>query len=105
MSNQRPMQPDRHYPDPEILPPDRHDYHKRDAGGWSRVVIDRGGVRRIYVGRIGPLGLIPFALLGGLISLGLLIFFLSAFLILAPLLGLIIAGTVISGLTRVQARR
>jgi hypothetical protein len=105
MSKQRPMQPDRHYSEPEILPPDRHDYRRRDAGGWSRVVIDQGGVQRIYVGRIGPLGLIPFALLGGLISVGLLVFFLSAFLILVPLLGLVIAGTMIAGLMRVQARR
>jgi hypothetical protein len=105
MINQRPSPPDeRHYPEPEIIPPDRPGHRRRDGGGWSRIVIDQSGVRRIYVGRIGPLGLIPFALLGGFISLALLIFFLGAFLILLPLLGLIVGGTAIAGLMRLRSR-
>jgi hypothetical protein len=91
---------ERRFPEAEIIPPDRHDYRKRKADGWSRVVIEHNGAGRVYVGRIGPLGLIPFALLGGFISVGLLVFFLGAFLILAPLLGLIVAGTILSGLMR-----
>lgn len=105
MINQRPGPPDeRHFPEPEIIPPDRHDYRKRESGGWSRIIIDQGGARRIYVGRIGPLGLIPFALLGGFISLALLVFFVGAFLILLPLLGVIVGGTAIASLMRLRSR-
>jgi hypothetical protein len=105
MISQRPIPPDEgRHPEPEIIPPGRPD-RRETSGSWSRVVIDENGVRRIYVAKIGPLSLIPFALLGAIVSIALLIFFLGAFLILLPLLGLLIAGAVIAGLMRAFSRR
>jgi hypothetical protein len=108
MTNQGPIPPDeRRRPEPEIIPPGRPDRSggERDSGSWSRVVIDQGGMRRIYVSKIGPLGLIPFALLAALISIALLIFFVGAFLILLPVIGLFVAGAVIAGLMGAFSRR
>lgn len=106
MINQRPIPPDEgRHPEPEIIPPDRHDRSGRNGGAWSRVVIDQSGIRRVYVGKISPFGLISVMLLAGLVSIGLVIFFLSAFLILLPVVGLLIAGAVIAGVIRAYSRR
>jgi hypothetical protein len=103
---QRPIPPDEgRRPEPEIIPPDRHGRRNRRGGAWSRIVIDESGVRRVYVGKINPLGLVLVLMLAGLVSIGLLIFFLSAFLILAPVIGLLIAGAVIASVIRAYSRR
>jgi hypothetical protein len=69
---------------------------------WRREV-ERGS-HRIYVTKIGPFGLLPFFLLGGIISIALLIFVLGAFLVLIPVAGFVLAAGIIAGLLRGNPR-
>jgi hypothetical protein len=94
-----------HHPEPEIIPPGQADGRARDNGRWTRVYVDERGTHRIYVTRIGPLGLLPFALLFGFVSVALFIFFIGAFMILIPLLGMVAAAAIIAGLLRANSRR
>lgn len=106
MINQRPSPPDdSYYDEPEILPPERYGHGPRESGAWSRVFIDENGVRRVYISRVSPLGLISFSVLAGLVSIGLFFFFLSAFIFLVPLLALTIVGAGIMSLMRAASRR
>jgi hypothetical protein len=84
--------------EPEIIPPGRADGSEPENALWVREV-ERGS-QRIYVTKIGGVGLLPFFLLAGLISIALLIFVVGAFLILIPLAGVVIAAAIIAGLLR-----
>jgi hypothetical protein len=106
MINRPPTPPDtNHYPEPEIIPPGQTDGRAQDNGRWTRVFVDERGTHRIYVTRIGPLGLLPFALLFGFVSVALFVFFIGAFVILIPLLGLVAAAAIIASLLRASSRR
>jgi|SRR5580693_1109913 hypothetical protein len=96
---------DRRYPpdeenrsEPEIIPPGRANGSEPESAFWVREV-ERGS-HRIYVTKTGRFGLLPFFLLGGIISIALLIFVLSAFLILIPVAGVVLAAAIIAGLLR-----
>jgi hypothetical protein len=82
----------------EIIPPGRADGSEPDSTFWAREV-ERGS-HRVYVTKIGRFGLLPFFLLGGIISIALLIFVLGAFLILIPVAGVVLAAAIIAGLLR-----
>ncbi|HVN63060.1 MAG TPA: hypothetical protein VMT58_00370 [Candidatus Binataceae bacterium] len=84
--------------EPEIIPPDRvHDHEMRRAARlWNEGV----SYQRIYVGRIGPLGIFLMALAGSAIAILLLLFVIGAFLIWIPIVGLIVAVLIFSGLLR-----
>lgn len=106
MINQRPDAPDKsNRPEPEIIPPGQAERRTLDNTRRTRVLVDERGEQRIYVTKIGPLGLLPFALLFGLVSAALFIFFIGAFLILIPVLGIVVAAAIIAGLLRSNSRR
>lgn len=89
---------EKHRSEPEIIPPGRAGGGEPESTFWVRE-FERGS-HRIHVTRIGRFGLLPFFLLGGIISIALLIFVLSAFLILIPVAGIVLAAAIIAGLLR-----
>jgi hypothetical protein len=81
--------------EPEIIPPG--DVRSRDPN--ARVSFDSG--HRVYVARIGPLG---FAIMAVAIAILAALFFLlvlSAFVVLLPLAGLLLAIIIAVGLFRI----
>lgn len=91
----------RHFSDPEILPPERGESRRARA----RLFIDERDTRRIYVTKVGPFGLLAFWLLGGVVTVAVLLLFLGAFVIVAPLVGVLLAVGAITGLLHVLFRR
>lgn len=97
-------EPERPRTEPEIIPPDRfageeprreppHDGYERYTG-----YAHERSTRRIYIGRIGPLGMAFAALLGLALAVLLLALLLGAFLIAIPIAALVVGGTLIAGL-------
>lgn len=84
--------------EPEIIPPDRgrDDELRRAPRVWS----DGLGYHRVYVGRIGPLGIFLIALAGSAVAILLLLFVVGAFLIWIPVVGLIVAALILSSMLR-----
>jgi len=90
--NRPPNPPEhRHFPEPEIIPPEHPGRRTRSGATWTRLVIDEQGVPRVSVTRIGPLGLFVIWLIAGLVALALLVFFFGAFLFLIPLIVVLLA--------------
>jgi hypothetical protein len=86
--------------EPEIIPPG-HDIRKSGAGRTSmRVFVDGNITRHVIVARLGPLGALLVALIIATACAMILILFLSVFLIWIPLLGLLVAAVIISGVLR-----
>jgi hypothetical protein len=90
--------------EPEIIPPDRADRQSRSRAG-IRVFLGSGGVRHIYVARLGPLGMVGLALMVGVLLAITLVLVLGAFLIWIPLVGLLVAAAIISSLLRAYFRQ
>ncbi|MBI1868379.1 MAG: hypothetical protein HYS06_08825 [Methylocystis sp.] len=106
MTGQRPHRPDEPYhAEPEILPPERSQRDEAESASWTRVFIDERGVRRVYVGKIGPLGLIGFALVAGIVAAAALILMLGAVALLIPLAGLLVGTAALAALARAYFRR
>lgn len=106
MTGQRPHRPDESYrAEPEILPPERSHPGKRDSASWSGAFVDERGVRRVYVGKIGPLGLIGCSLLVGVVAAATLILMLGAVVLLIPLAGLLVGAAALAALARAYSRR
>ena len=91
--------------EPEIIPPDRGDRQSRSSEAGIRVFLNEGGVRHIYVARLGPLGMAVLALMIGILLAITLVFVLGAFLIWIPLIGLLVAAAIISSLLRAYFRQ
>src|SRR5215467_12861056 len=53
--------------EPEIIPPERGDRQSRSGATGTRVFLDGGGVRHIYVARLGPLAMVVLALMVGIL--------------------------------------
>ncbi len=87
-----------HHSEIEIIPPGRADGSEPESTLWARD-FERGS-HRVYVTKIRGFGLLPLFLLGGIISIALLIFVLGAFLILIPVAGVVVAAAIIAGLLR-----
>ena len=104
MINRRYPPDEQHKSEPEIIPPGRAYGSEPETTFWRRGVVEERGSHRIFVHRIGPFGLVPFLLLGGMIAIALLIFLLGAFLILLPVAGVVIAAAIIAGLLRLYPR-
>lgn len=84
--------------EPEILlPGDPAPRGQWNPGGWQGT---GEGVHRVYVAKVGPLGLAMFALAAGAIAAIILTFVIGAFLIAIPIAGLLLAAAIISGLWR-----
>ena len=91
--------------EPEIIPPDRADRQSRSSAAGIRMFLDGDGVRQIYVARLGPLGMVALALTFGVLFAILLVLVLGVFLVWIPLVGLLVAAAVISGLLRAYFRQ
>jgi CHASE2 domain-containing sensor protein len=90
--NRPPNPPEhRHFPEPEIIPPERPEPRTRRGATWTRLVIDEHGVPRVSVTRIGPLGVFVAWLIAGLVGLALVVFFFGAVLFLIPLIVVLLA--------------
>jgi hypothetical protein len=91
--------------EPEIIPPDGDGPQSRSGAAGIRVFVDGGGIRHIDIARLGPLGILVLALMIGILFAIMLILVLGAFLIWIPLVGLLVAAAIISGLIRVYFRQ
>jgi hypothetical protein len=97
--------PDKHYSDPEIIPPGRNG---DGLGGedvfWPREFTDVRRTHRIYITRISPLRFLPFALVSGLISIVVLLLMFGFFIFLIPVAGIVLAGALIANFLRGPSR-
>jgi hypothetical protein len=86
--------------EPEIIPPDRAkaEAARERTDGW--IWIDAGGTRRIYLRRIGPLGIILLALLIGVLAALVVVVLVGAFLIWIPVAVLLFVAAIVGGLLR-----
>jgi len=92
---------ERHYPEPEIIPPGgQEDSRAPRDEVWGQRTIEEHGFHRIYVTKVGPFGLLPFALLGGVLMIALFAFLFGFLLILLPVAGLIFAAAIIGSFLR-----
>jgi hypothetical protein len=98
-------EPERPRSEPEIIPPDRvhEDEMRRATGMWA--YRGAGGYQRVYVTRIGPFGMFLLALAGGALSILLLVFFIGAFLLWIPIVGLLVAALILSSFLRTLFHR
>ena len=86
--------------EPEIIPPGAPLRQSRMHG-----FADQHFAQRIYIAKIGPLGIALLALAIGIVSVAILILLLGAFLIWIPVIGLLVAAGMISGVLRAHRRR
>jgi hypothetical protein len=104
--DERPIPPgERPRAEPEIIPPGGDDRQSEASATHIRVFVDGGGIHHIRVSRLGPLGILVLALMIGILLAIVLILVLGAFLIWIPLVGLVVAAAIISGLLRTHFRR
>jgi hypothetical protein len=83
--------------EPEIIPPGRVDERSaRDAHAYVNV----HGIHRVYVGKVGPFGMILLALVIAIVLAVVLFVLLGAILIWVPIVFLLVAAGIISGLLR-----
>jgi hypothetical protein len=86
--------------EPEIIPPD----HAGLNAPRARVFTDAHGTKRVYVARLGPLGMILAVLTTGILAAVMLVLLFASFLIWVPLVILFIVGTIVAGLVRTYFR-
>jgi hypothetical protein len=91
--------------EPEIIPPDRDDRQSRPGTARIRLFVAGDGTHRIYVARLGPPGIPLLALMIGILFAIMLVVVLGAFLIWIPLVGVLVAAAIVSGLLRGHFRR
>jgi hypothetical protein len=83
--------------EPEIIPPGHADGRSaRDVHAY----VDVHGAHRIHVARLGPFGIILLALVIALLTALMLIVLLGAVLVWIPIVALLVAAGIISGLLR-----
>jgi hypothetical protein len=100
MADERLTKDERHYPEPEIIPPGQDDGRTPRNEFRGQGTIEEHGIHRIYVTKVGPFGLLPFALLGGVLTITLVAFLFGFLLILLPVAGLILAAAIIGSFLR-----
>jgi hypothetical protein len=91
--------------EPEIIPPDRAGRRTAKGTPQTRVFIDAHDTERVYVAKLGPLGIILAVLATGILAAVMLILLFATFLIWMPLVVFFIVGAIISGLLRTYFRR
>ncbi len=89
--------------EPEIIPPDRAEGTR--SRPRARIFTDTRGSERVYITRIGPLGIILSILTAGILTAVIVALLLGALLIWLPLVMLFVAVVVISGLLRTYFKR
>jgi len=87
--------------EPEIIPPGQA---KRETPR-VHIIVGTHGSERVYVGKASPLGIILVTLITGLLTAGILVLLLGAFLLLLPLAVLLVTGLLVAGLLRFYFRR
>lgn len=80
--------------EPEIIPPEQAGTRRTNAFAEAH------GTERVYVARLGPIGIILVVLITAILSATALVLLLGALLIWLPLLVLFIAGAVIAAILR-----
>ena len=85
--------------EPEIIPPGAP---LRQSGLYG--FANQRFAQRIYVAKIGPFGIILLALAIGIVSIAIFVFLLGAFLFWIPVIGLLVAAGMISGVLRSPRR-
>jgi hypothetical protein len=100
MTDRRSPQDDGHHSEPEIIPPGQTDIREMESRLWGRVVADEQSFHRVYAAKIGPLGLLPFFLLAGVVGAAVFFFMFGAFLILLPVAVVVLAAALFAGLLR-----
>ena len=104
MSDQRPAsQGEQPRHEPEIIPPDHGDGRWREGRTW--LFSGPAGNERIYVTKLGPFTTFLLVAVLGLAAAVLLIVLLGAFLLWIPIIGLVLAIAIMSGLLRNYFRR
>ena len=98
MNERRIPQGERTRADPENILPSRDDLQTGEGTARIGLFVDGDGSRHIYVARLGPLGNLLLALMIGILFAIMLVLALGAFLIAIPLVGLLVAAVIISGI-------
>ena len=98
MNERRIPQGERPRADPENILPSRDDLQTGEGTARIGLFVDGDGSRHIYVARLGPLGNLLLALMIGILFAIMLVLALGAFLIAIPLVGLLVAAVIISGI-------
>ena len=95
----------RHPTEPEIIPPGQEpgDWQRRRPDPWAS--FDVYGTRRVYVRRIGPIGILLLAALIGTIAALVFVVIVGAFLIWIPVAALLFIAAIVGGLMRRYMRR
>lgn len=95
----------RHPTEPEIIPPGQEpaDWQRGRPDPWASFHVY--GTRRVYVRRIGPIGLLLLAALIGTIAALVFVVAVGAFLIWIPVAVLLFVAAVVGGLMRRYVQR
>jgi hypothetical protein len=101
MPRQGPIKPEVPRSEPEILPPERG----RRAPYQSPPYFTGQANERVFVARLGPWSFVGIALLIGLCAGVALAMMLGTLLLAIPIVGLLIAGALISNAVRARFRR
>ena len=93
--------------EPEIIPPGQEptDWPRGRPDPWASFHVHGGGQRRIYVGRIGPIGILLLAVLLGTIAALVFVVAVGAFLIWIPVAVLLVVAAIVGGLMRRYLQR
>jgi hypothetical protein len=98
----------RHPTEPEIIPPGHEptDWPRQQPDPWASFQDVYGtGTRRVYVRRIGPVGILLLAALIGTIAALVFVVMVGAFLIWIPVAVLLFVAAVVGGLMRRYMRQ
>jgi len=91
-------EPERPRAEPEIIPPDRRRPDDREWPPYGYTQMH--GTHRIYVGRIGPFGVVLIMLVVGLLAAIMLLLLIGTALIWIPFVAVLVIIAAISGLLR-----
>jgi hypothetical protein len=100
--------PDHRRPtEPEIIPPGQEptDWPRQQRDPWAPFHVYGTGTRRVYVRRIGPIGILLLAALIGTIAALVFVVMVGAFLIWIPVAVLLFVAAVVGGLMRRYLRQ
>jgi hypothetical protein len=104
MPRRRPLEPEFPRSEPEIIPPARGgtQTYRSDPGWFSA---STRGSDRVFVARMGSWSILGIVLLVGLVAGATLAILLGTLLIVLPVVGLLIAGAMISSALRSHFRQ
>ena len=93
--------------EPEIIPPGQEptDWPRQKPDPWASFHVYGTGTRRIYVRRIGPVGILLLAALIGTIAALVFVVMVGAFLIWIPVAVLLFVAAIVGGLMRRYLQR